>query len=823
MLGAGSDGLYVERVNADEVAARRRIESTASQGQVSDMGTLILYTDAELSRISSAKMEKTHGLIFGDDTVPRPVRDFDLGDWAFSDVGKGNERLRIKQWTISLGADGVLSGSVVLNDLFAEQTERLSERIKGIVGGSTITGGSAAERDLPAGTTDEIAPSAPVSMTLSSTAYMDNQGQTFANVAATWTQVTTNSDGTILEDLEGYTVRWRYSGETAWRYIPAVMDTTATWSPVTPGLSVEAQVSAHDRIGNPSGWSPSPAATVITGKDTTPPGVPSTPIGDNYLGLTRFRYDGKTASGAALAPDLNIVEVHVSSTSGFTPDRTANSTTRIDSLSAAGSSFYKGTYGVTYYAKFVAVDKSGNASAASAQGSAVGTQVVSNDVLDGAIGTAKIANLAVTSAKVGLAQINTAQIGSLDVGRLVSGTMIADVIMSGRFMTASTGARVEVNSLGLQKFNSSEQLLVNITGTEALLTGTYRTAVSGRRIEMDSTNQGMLRLISADGTIGFIRSLTESDNKEAIQFGIGDPVDVNETLWNRINFNTEEWATYRTDIVEFVFGQRMSVYSTTDKALGDNNSPIRFQVTPTSFTINDSTNKNHLRFNLTPTDLFLAAPSGTVRVWLNETGNQFTIYDTNAKGRLMIDVNSTTIWGNDDVADVQLKPTEIQFTPSTDKTALVLMDGQGQGSHQSVGLKMLAPPVTPGGGYGGGIIKIWDVQFEMKDVLDSGFLNVKANSFISNSDESVKTGIEDFTGDALAGVRRTHARTYYLRADASKKQRLGLVAQEAPPEIVTVGGSDDNWGIDHYQAITYLWAAVAQLAQQVEDLKKGKP
>jgi hypothetical protein len=64
------------------------------------------------------------------------------------------------------------------------------------------------------------------------------------------------------------------------------------------------------------------------------------------------------------------------------------------------------------------------------------------------------------------------------VGKLTAGTMSADVVVGGRFATALTGARVEMNSLGFQKFDTDGVTkLISLTGTEALLTGTYKTAL----------------------------------------------------------------------------------------------------------------------------------------------------------------------------------------------------------------------------------------------------------------------------------------------------------------------------------------------------------
>lgn len=77
---------------------------------------------------------------------------------------------------------------------------------------------------------------------------------------------------------------------------------------------------------------------------------------------------------------------------------------------------------------------------------------------------------------------------SLTAGKITVGTMSADITIAGRFATALTGSRVEVNALGLQKFAADGVTkLVSITGSEALMSGIYRSNPSGQRVEINST------------------------------------------------------------------------------------------------------------------------------------------------------------------------------------------------------------------------------------------------------------------------------------------------------------------------------------------------
>lgn len=387
LLGAGSDGLYVEATNPTQIVARRRVEMYESQGNIGDQGSLLAIAQTLIEQVSEPKMEKTHGLTFEDFDSPEPLQDFNVGDWVFSDMGAGTERLRVKQWVIAINSKGEVTGSVTLNDYFAERAEALSRRVDGIVGGSSITGASRAV-DIPDGEiADTMPPKTPTGLGASSTAYVDPGGQTYAQITATWVQVTANADNTILEDLRSYIIAWRVTSlsQTGWNLVEAGTATTASWSPVAPGQTVEVRVAAEDTSGNLSGWSTSYFLT--SGSDSTPPPVPSTPLVDNYLGMLRIRWDGLNVASAAFPPDFSHIEVHSSNVNNFTP----SATTRVGTLTAAGSVFLKTPYGVTQYAKFISADYNKNKSAASAQASGAATQLVATDIENNIIDLEKVA------------------------------------------------------------------------------------------------------------------------------------------------------------------------------------------------------------------------------------------------------------------------------------------------------------------------------------------------------------------------------------------------------------------------------------------------
>lgn len=808
MLGAGKAdaGVYHEEVNAPAVAGRRRIEGYVSNGNIVDPGTLNAFTEVSLNRVVNPKMEKTHGLEFARNKSPQPVRDFNVGDWAFNDVGKGLERLRIKQWVLSLAADGRISGSVTMNDMFAEAEEKLAKRVEGIVGGSTITGESRAEPVVPEETYDGIPPAAPTGLVVTSDAYRDDQGHTYAQASASWTAVAANADGTVMDDLAGYRVQWRYvtDGASTWRSVEAGGTTFTSWSPLSPGVNAFARVVAYDKAGNVSAASTQQPFT--TAKDATPPEAPAAPTVDNYLGLLRIRNTGATASGAARADDEKGREVHVSTVNNFTPDLSETSTTRVDFLSAPGYSFVKAAYGTTMYAKLVAVDHSGNRSAASAQGSAASSPVLSADIFDGAVGSAKLADLAVTTAKINLLAVNNAQIGDVSAGKISAGLLSAVVTVSGRIATALTGARSELNAAGIQAFDSSGTLTIDLNGVNNLISGKYVTAITGRRIELGAAGLlGEINFYAPDGTRAHLRAYTESTGLEAMQMGI--PISgATDGVWNKIHFNTDEWMQLHAENVDlhYLNGGFFAIRQRATRLSGAA-TVVKIQVDNLNTTFRDSGANVRLliagtgagRFRIDINDFYMDGGTGDIFQRYNATfGSMFFSYGASV-GDFNIVPNSQVT-----TADPYISPN------------LQLFTGQG------VGCRIVSYDFT---GFPLGVhIQEWN---------GSNYRNMYAAAFVVSSSETGKKNISDYGAGALAKVRAAKVKTWDRKGENTKKDgetvprekrvEMGWIAEEAPPEVRIDGGLNGPM-IDLGSQLAMVTSAVQELADIVDALKKGK-
>lgn len=148
-------------------------------------------------------------------------------------------------------------------------------------------------------------------------------------------------------------------------------------------------------------------------------------------------------------------EVHVSTTTGFTPDattlagETAGTLLFVRALTAGAPI----TYGTTYYVKVIAKDDDG-AAAPSAESSGGPVQVTGPDLAVGSIiaGSGIIADAA----------IGDAQIETLSADKITGGTIDAQLTISGEIRTSETGRRAVINALGVQLIDADDTLIVSL-------------------------------------------------------------------------------------------------------------------------------------------------------------------------------------------------------------------------------------------------------------------------------------------------------------------------------------------------------------------------
>lgn len=380
VLASGSNNLYVESSYAPAVSVRGRRETGTSASGITDSAQLTALGNQYAESVAADIIGRTNALVF-DDTSPIPGATFDLGDWVWTDVDGTLYRQRVIQWSLSCSQDGTLTGTTAMDNIFGEFLTRLQARVNAIENGATITGGS--EPDKVNVITSP--PAVPISLSAGTDTYLDNQGHTFSYIDAVWAQVTEDQTGADDPNVAGYYLRYVIHGNTPWTVVTMDANTfTYFIGGLAPDTEYDLQVGCFDSQANFSGWSGT--YTITTASDVTPPNEPSTPVVASTLGQLAITWDGKDSLGGNMPGDYDHTTVYVSSSSPtFTPSPANEYTT----MHGSGTVQVPGTvltYGTTYYARLIAYDQSGNASAASAAGSSTLAQVVSTDIQTGQVG-----------------------------------------------------------------------------------------------------------------------------------------------------------------------------------------------------------------------------------------------------------------------------------------------------------------------------------------------------------------------------------------------------------------------------------------------------
>lgn len=242
-----------------------------------------------------------------------------------------------------------------------------------------------ADSATPQGTADldTTPPSAPGSVTVTSSADADGS----SSIEVSWAAVGSSN-------LRNYVVRYSLD-EVTWQYITVPSTDTST---VITGLLSDTNyyvgVASSSYLSTRSSFTNAGTYPITTAADTSAPSTPSAPTVSTSTFTAQVNHDMTKAGGGDLETDVEYLEVHASTTTGFTPDLTTLRGTIITAgpgIDVSAVFEFSTTDSMTnLYWKVIAVDRAKNKSAASAQATG----------LPGLIDTANIANLAVTNAKV---------------------------------------------------------------------------------------------------------------------------------------------------------------------------------------------------------------------------------------------------------------------------------------------------------------------------------------------------------------------------------------------------------------------------------------
>lgn len=346
-------------------------------------------------------------------------------------------------------------------------------------------------------------------------AYLDARGFTRARVIVSW-NAPLNVDGTTILDGDHYEIRYAVDADmiypATWSQISQVRwqdlqtwaqpfaapsgqwqtmvvnwdQSTAQLQDLSPGVGYDVQIRAVDKTGNVGAWSST--TTFVASSDNLPPSTPAAPsVAASRIAVQVTHTLGKAAGGTYnLESDLHHLEIHVDYEPGFTPSET---TLKTKVSATAGMIQAQIPVVATVpveetsarYVRVVAVDQTGNKSGPS----------------DAASSTALL--------------IDDAHISDLTVSKVTAGTIGADFILGARIKTADTGSRVELNSTGLQAYNSGGTQTVNIAAADGSVTilGQLVSGTSGKRLEINPTSTLLpeIRFYADTGSnYGFINS-----------------------------------------------------------------------------------------------------------------------------------------------------------------------------------------------------------------------------------------------------------------------------------------------------------------------------
>lgn len=237
-----------------------------------------------------------------DDLQWLPFEDYGLGDWIQVERGKGLEKMRVTQISISVTENGRCQGHTTFGTMLDDVLARLAKRQKGVLGAVNSDG----KNPRPEGPKSKNRPLPPQGLVVTSDAVIGADGYPRAVASLKWEAVTTDTLG-VAVDVTGY--------EIAARRLPLLAGpmstakgTTAQLDGLTPGQRYAFSVRAvtADTVGS---WSREVEATMAS--DVTPPPVPTTPVLTQTLGVLGVYWDGKGVGGAGMPPDFAGIEVSV--------------------------------------------------------------------------------------------------------------------------------------------------------------------------------------------------------------------------------------------------------------------------------------------------------------------------------------------------------------------------------------------------------------------------------------------------------------------------------------------------------------------------------
>ena len=310
VLVKGDEGRTWTFPNPEAPAGMPRTEKVVSAGGVELEATARRVADLTLKTGATPAAEVKREWE-ADDLQWLPFEDYGLGDWIQVERGKGLERMRVTQISISVTENGRCQGHTTFGTMLDDILSRLAKRQKGVLGAVNSDG----KNPRPETPKSRYAPVPPQGLEVSSTVVISDQGWPQAVASLQWQAVSTDTLG-VAVDVTGYEISARRFPFSAGQVMTS-KETTAQMGSLTPGARYGFKVRAitADTTGR---WSTEVEAVMAT--DTEPPPVPTAPVLTQTLGVLGVYWDGKGTGGAGMPSDFAGIEVSVREP-GLTPQK----------------------------------------------------------------------------------------------------------------------------------------------------------------------------------------------------------------------------------------------------------------------------------------------------------------------------------------------------------------------------------------------------------------------------------------------------------------------------------------------------------------------
>lgn len=226
------------------------------------------------------------------------------------------------------------------------------------------------------------------------------------------------------------------------------------------------------------------AVNVVNGP---PPPAPSAPLVVSVLGGVSVTWDGQFADSQVVPLDWSRVEIHTSTSSGFTP------------VPATLMSTIETPQGATVivptddpvYVRLLARSTSGTPSTATAEVGPHGpADVVADDIIDGIVTTTKLAADAVTAAKIAANAVGNTEIAddAVTTAKVIAGAILAGKIATGAVETdklaadAVTAAKIAALAVTTGKLDANAVTTAKLAAGSVDATALKADAITGKTI-----------------------------------------------------------------------------------------------------------------------------------------------------------------------------------------------------------------------------------------------------------------------------------------------------------------------------------------------------